>query len=83
MALVKVKANRLGYYNHKRVREDAVFLMDEKHMKKLTPDMNRSDMVIVNDKFVLPSWVTLVGKSKPKPEPEILEEEEIQDEEVI
>ena len=61
MALVKVKAMRLGYYNHRRVREDAIFMMDEKDMKKDEK----------TGKFALPSWVTLaVKKVIPEPEPE-------------
>ncbi len=73
MAKVQVRTMRLGYCDDKRQREGSVFYMDEKFMKEIKPTENKKALeekgaVIVNGKYILPSWVSLVSKKKHEPE---------------
>ena len=74
MAMIKVKATKLGYYNHARHREGAVFFMDEKAMKKDE-----------KGKPILPSWVEYADKPAAKGRKAIVEEPEeiVESDEVI
>lgn len=53
---IKVKATKMGYVYHRRIREGDVFMIDEKDCKK-----------DANGKIVLPNWVVgLAGSDEKK-----------------
>lgn len=62
----KVKAKRMGYYNHMRIREDQEFMMDESAMMKkdLVKDEEKLAKLMfvkgTSGEYILPSWVELI-----------------------
>lgn len=75
----KVKANKLGYYDHRRYREDEVFMMDENFMAKKSSVKDESKLAKCtfvsgsDGDRILPTWVDLVDDvpkySKPVSKP--------------
>lgn len=51
---IKVRATKMGYIEHRRIREGEVLMLDEKHCKK-----------DAQGKVILPMWVEL-AEDKPK-----------------
>lgn len=79
----EVKAERMGYYDHRRYREGEVFLMDEADLVKKSQvkdeeKLEKNKARIVKGQmgeYILPSWVELHGDNTPKQKPSFKEKQ--------
>lgn len=87
---LQAKALRMGYVNHKRIREGQVFslspsMMTEKSKLKSDYDVTNREFVKISGKeYMVPKWCEILdGKQKPSAEPAEEVSPQLMDDEVI